>query len=152
MERIHFLESPNYRDNYPPDANCLWKIIPSQGVFVSRRIFLEFSDFDIEYPSEPFVYDYDDDDSKIISNNKTSKCTFDSLVIEERDMGDTKNLIRSHEYCGSSMPDKMNTSNAVFIMFVKLFIHEKWQMTDFSFDVQSTDSNQITLKLVADSI
>lgn len=64
--------------------------------------------------------DYDDDEnhnSKPL--NEESKCLFDILTIEEYDSGGA--LIQSKKYC-NAIPKKLNTTNAVTVKFVFVFL------------------------------
>lgn len=90
--QISFLESPNFPSPYPHYSKCEWKIVPPMG----NRVYLEFSHFDLEY-----------------SWSSDTKCAFDSVTIEQRDVS-SDTLISTDKYC-KEMPKPMNTTHAVII-------------------------------------
>lgn len=85
------IESPNYPNPYPNNAQCEWKIVPPMG----NRVFMEFSNLDLE-------------------SSGGSRCTFDKVTIEERDSSDV--VIRSDSYC-QNIPKPINTTNTVIVKY-----------------------------------
>lgn len=100
LQNFVLTESPNFPANYPNYAECEWKIAPPIG----NRVFLEFSHFEMEHQ-----WSLDD------SHTRQARCSFDSLVIEERD--NTDSVIKTDTYC-ASMPKPLNTTHTVVIKFV----------------------------------
>lgn len=70
---------------------------------LGNRIFVEFSHFELEHS-----WSTDPDD-------KSSKCLFDKLTIEEREQG-SETALRTDEYC-ENMPKSINTTNTVVIKY-----------------------------------
>lgn len=88
------IESPNFPTNYPNNLNCEWTINPPPG----NKVFLEFSDFELEYSNE-------DDES-----TGDNECSFDHLEISEIDADN--NISKKSKYC-NNMPKSLTTSNKV---------------------------------------
>lgn len=118
------IESPNYPNAYPHNAECEWKISPPLG----NRVFMEFSNLDLEASS-------------------ADKCPFDKVIVEERDSSDI--VIRSDTFC-NELPKPINTTNAVVIKYIRTshllnIFDKKNSLITFSFDEFRTDSSRISV-------